>query len=402
MAENQQFAHEEEIDLVELFRSLARRKWLIFGVTTLTTLLSLFYVLSRTPIYVVKSNIEIGTIDVDLIAEPRSLVKTLKVVFNVDESIELEEEFISRVSAINYSDKLPNFLEIVTEAVSNDEALKLNQEVLKYIQDKYKPLIEQYLLTKNIEKVKLQNSIIELDGFEVENLKRSIERIQNQAIASIDQQISFFKETTLPSLEDKIRYHSKKLEEYSIEIAKIYNDQNNPNNLVPLTVSSIQIVNYQNLILNSQIKIEDLRFEVKEIKENTIIGLEHEKQNLVNDELRKLKYQLNVGLVHKKEDIEAKIKQIDFDTSKQQVKNSELVGSYVIKNGPAKPKKGLILALGFVLGFMMSIFLGIFLDFTKKLRDDDIGANIKTTTAKAIIVGEEPFEEITENSLIKD
>ena len=141
---------EDEIDLRELFKILVRYKYFITVFTFAVTLVAIFYALSKTPIYEVKSNIQIGYIGENLIVESETLVKTLNIVFNVEDKISLEEEFVSEVTSIATNKNLKNFIEIKTEAVSNEEALKKSKEVVEFIKNSYQPKIEQYIKeTKN-------------------------------------------------------------------------------------------------------------------------------------------------------------------------------------------------------------------------------------------------------------
>ena len=357
---------EDEIDLVELIRTLIKRKWLILGLTIITTLLATAYVFVKAPVYEVKSNIQVGFIGDKLVAEPSTLVQTLKIIYDVANEGEKPKKFISKVSAVKTSDKLPNFIEIRTEGISNQEALKKNQEVVSYIQDKYAPVIEQFLANGNIQIENLKKDIVKLEGYEKDNLERQIKVIKTQTISKIDEQIKFLKEVRIPILEKKIDLHTKKLAEYIKSIGDIY--KNNDENIVPLTISSTQIVSYQNLILNSQNRLEDLNLEIQGLTDSTIIDLEREKEKLVNDKLRQLEYQLNVELDKKREGFEAKIEQLKYSISEQNVQNSKVVGTYLVKDSPARPKKLLIVTLGFVLGLMFSIFMVLFLEFIKNIR----------------------------------
>jgi len=369
--EASQLAYDDEIDLVELFRTLLKRKWLIIGITALTTLFALAYSLIKTPIYEVKSTIQIGYIGNSLVAEQKPLAKILKIVYDVaHENESKDEKFVSQVSAINIPEKLANFIEIKTEGISNDVALKLNNEVVNYVQKEYKPKIDQYLINKNIAITNTEKSIVRLEGFEKDNLKRDIEVLKNQTIKKIDEQIKFLRENKIPTLEQKLAFHTEKLAEYTKAVGDIYSN-NDSNNLVPLTVSSIQIVNYQNLILNSQNKIEDIKLEIKSIKERSIVDLERKRDKLINDTLRKLEYELNVGLENKKIALEEKIAQLKFDISDENVQNTKVVGDYIVKDSPAKPRKTLIVALGFILGLMFASFLVFLLEFIKNVKNSE-------------------------------
>ncbi len=139
---------ENEIDLRELFLTIKRNKNIIFIVTGVITLLALIYVFLKTPIYEVKSNIQIGFIGKNLIEDPNTLVKTANLVFNVEDKLATKKDFVSEVTSISTNKKLKNFVTIKTQAISNDEALAKNKEVVSYIQNRYKSKIKQFILNK--------------------------------------------------------------------------------------------------------------------------------------------------------------------------------------------------------------------------------------------------------------
>ena len=72
---------EDEIDLKELWKIIAKKKIFILLFTFIITSIALIWVMTRTPIYEVKSNIQIGFIEKDLIVEPSTLIKILNVIF---------------------------------------------------------------------------------------------------------------------------------------------------------------------------------------------------------------------------------------------------------------------------------------------------------------------------------
>jgi len=356
---------EDEIDLRELFKTIAKNKKFIIIFTTIITLLAIFYAYTKTPIYEVKSNVQIGYIGKNLIAEPTSLVKILNIVFNVEDKIKTKDKFVSEVSKISTNKKLKNFIEIRTQAISNEEALKKNKEVVKYIQDKYKNKIDQYILNNNNKIKDLNIKIDNLVNLKMQDIKRDIEKIKTQQLAKIDDQISFFKNIKLKSIDDKIKFHNDKLQEYTKSINKIFKVKQN-NNATSTVISSMQIVNYQNLILNSQNKIEDLKLEKEKILTQTIKDLEIKKENIKNDTLRKLKYKLEIELPNQKEKLLQQIKEIEYNNSDNNIQNSKVIGDYVIKNYPVKPKKKLIVVVAFVTGLILSIFLVFLIEFFRK------------------------------------
>jgi len=137
----QQQIQGDEIDLRELFGTLKRRKKLIYAITLLTTLLAIGYAFLKQPIYEVKSNVMVGFIGEDEkrqhvdIEDSEVIAKKLNIVFNVDDKVKSKDEFVSEVSAISVNKKLKNFITINTEAISNEEALKKNKEVIAYLQN---------------------------------------------------------------------------------------------------------------------------------------------------------------------------------------------------------------------------------------------------------------------------
>jgi len=61
----QNLQNKDEIDLRELFNTIAKNKKIIFLVTFIITALAIIYAYSKTPIYEVKALIEIGSYKID-------------------------------------------------------------------------------------------------------------------------------------------------------------------------------------------------------------------------------------------------------------------------------------------------------------------------------------------------
>ena len=418
---------EDEIDLRELFKILSNYKTFIALFTLFVTIAVTVYISFKTPIYEVKSNVQIGYIGENVIVKPDTLVKILNIVFNIEDKISSKDEFISEVTTISTNKNLKNFIEIKTEAVSNDEALKKNKEVVEYIKEQYIPKIEQYVIeTKNsIENTK--RAIANIDNFEIKNIQEQIKLLREQSIVKIDEEIKrlkeqdikklqqqilllktqkivkideeirFLKDVKLKTIESKIDFHIKKLNEYTQSVNKLYSDTKSSQDATTSTIASIQMVNYQNLVLNSQNKIEDLKVEKEIISTQTIQNFETEKQNITdvtirdlelnieninnvkivelqrkkenisNEQIRKLKHQIDVELASKKIKLNEQINKLDYSISEHNIKNSEVVGNFVVKNYPMKPKKKLIVIVVFLSALTLSIFIVFLLNF---LRDE--------------------------------
>lgn len=414
---------EDEIDLRELFKILVRYKYLIVVFTLVATLGAIFYALSKTPIYEVKSNVQVGYIGEELIVEPDTLVKTLNLVFNVEDKPSSEDEFVSEVTSISTNKNLKNFIEIKTEAISNEEALKKNKEVVDFIKNSYQPKIEQYISEtknsienakraikniddfeiKNIEQqikllkeqviVKIDEEIKRLKEQDIKKLQQQIHLLKSQKIPKIDEEIRFLKDFKLKTIESKIDFHTKKLDEYTQSVDSLYRDTKNADDAAASTIASVQMVNYQNLILNSQNKIEDLKVEkeviltqtipnletekknindvstrdlelqIENIKNIKIAELQREKENISNERIRKLQHQIDVELLSKKIKLNEQIDKLNYNITEQNIRNNEVVGGFIIKDYPIKPKKKLIIIVAFVTGLVLSIFMVFLLNF---------------------------------------
>ena len=376
MQDNIERYEDETIDIGELWKSLIKRKGMIVGLTGVITVMALAYVLLAKPIYEVKSNVMVGYIGKDKndktidIADPAVIAKRLNVVFNVEDELKVEE-FVSEVSSVSINKKLPNFITIKTEAISNDEALKKNKEVVEYMQDLYQSKIDRYIVNidNNIETAEL--SIKTLENLETKNVQREIELLKTQTVAKIDVQIDFNKNIKMKTLKDKVSFHAEKLKEYTKSVKEIYQKSKNSKDTATLTISSIQMVNYQNLILNSQNKIEDLKIEIEILKNQTNPNLQRDKNNIENDTLRKLDYKLNVELPYKRVKLLEEIEELKYNKSEQNIQNSKVIGEFVIKDYPLKPKRVLIVIVAFITGFMLSIFLAFFLEFITSAKREE-------------------------------
>lgn len=416
---------EDEIDLRELYKVIKAKKVFIVLFTSIITLIAAGVVFMKTPIYEVKSNIQIGYIGDALVEQPEAIIKILNVIFNVEDKPESDEKFVAEVTSVSTNKKVANFIEIKTEGISNEEAQKKNKEVLSYIQKRYQSKIEQYLTNTKNEIKNVERQLDNVDNFEKKNIENQIEELKNQKIVEIndkikrlkeqnikkleeqikilkeqtsvqiDNKIKFLKSVQIPSIVAKIEFNTQKLKEYNESIEKLYAQNKNSIDNMVSTVSSIQMVNYQNLILNSQNNIQNLSTEkesilqkkipeleiakknihevtivelqrqIENIKNIDIVNLKREKENLEDGSIRKLQYKLAVELPANKVKLQEKIDQLAYNMSMQNIKHSEVVGDYILYNHPVKPKKKLIVAVAFVTSLILSIFIVFFLNFIR-------------------------------------
>ena len=365
---------EDEIDLRELFKTIWDKKVFIALFTLFITCISIIYVLTIKPVYEVKSNVQIGYIGETLILDPNTLAKTLNIVFNVEDKARSDKEFLSEVTSISTNKTLKNFIEIRTEAISNEEALKKNQEVVVFIKEQYEPKIKQFMLETENKIEDTKQAISKRDDFDVKNTQKQIAILKEQKIVKINQEIKFLKEIKLKTINQNIEYNTKKLNEYDSLINKLYDSIKNSQDTTALSASSIQMLNYQNLIQNAKNKIDDLNMEKEAILTQTIPSLQIEKENISNDEIKRLEYMLVAEFVYQKIKLNQEIDKLNYNISEQNIKNSELVGDFIVKDSPIKPKKRLIVTVAFVTGLILSIFIVFLLNFFREEKNKTLSA----------------------------
>ena len=432
---------EEEIDLRELFKIIWDRKVFIIVFTLVVTIIAGLYTYLKIPIFEVKSYVELGYINKEKIEDIDSLEQKLKVIFSV-EDMKFEKDSFEKgiVTSIKQVKAVKNFLEIKTEALSNEAATAKNKEVLKFIQElssekikEHEILFENTILNtqreidfiNNIEMKNISSQIEILKEQEIKSIDREIEIIKNQNIKNIDRQINLLKIQEIPalktninfltnsktkSLEEKINYYSKSLQIYISELDKL-NKSIEKVDTTSSMIASVQMLNYQNLITNAQNQIKDLELQVEIIRNETIPklkynlenitaiqikdlqdkkenilnidiknleneknnittiqikDLENKKANVSNEIIRKLEDKINIELQTKISQLNEKVDIQKLQNSEQNITNTKLVGEYIIRDYPIKPKKLLIIVVAFVTGFILSIFLVFFLQFIRK------------------------------------
>ena len=417
---------EEEIDLRELFKIIWDRKVFIIVFTLVVTIIAGLYTYLKIPIFEVKSYVELGYINKEKIEDIDSLEQKLKVIFSV-EDMKFEKDSFEKgiVTSIKQVKAVKNFLEIKTEALSNEAATAKNKEVLKFIQElssekikEHEILFENTILNtqreidfiNNIEMKNISSQIEILKEQEIKSIDREIEILKNQNIKNIDRQINLLKTQEIPalktninfltnsktkSLEEKINYYSKSLQIYISELDKL-NKSIEKVDTTSSMIASVQMLNYQNLITNAQNQIKDLELQVEIIRNETIPklkynlenittiqikdlqdkkenittiqikDLENKKANVSNEIIRKLEDKINIELQTKISQLNEKVDIQKLQNSEQNITNTKLVGEYIIRDYPIKPKKLLIIVVAFVTGFILSIFLVFFLQFIRK------------------------------------
>jgi capsular polysaccharide biosynthesis protein len=353
--------YEDEIDLRELFQTIWNKRKFVVTCTLLITLFAVIYSFSVTKIYEVKSNIQIGYINDKLLIESDTLSKTINLLYD-KQNVHKDKAYLEKVLIDKKANK---FLTIITHGMSNEKALEINKEIVKFVKQQNKKDIDNYIFNINQSIENNKRQIQRIEDKEKSDLKRSIELLMTHEVKKVDELI-FQKNRIIETLNEKIKFTSVKLEEYNNQIKKLYKSAQNKSDTIAM-IASIQMVNYQNLILNAQEKLEDYKLKIENIRNLEIVDLNRKKENISTDKLKDLNYKLNISLNEKIKDLEFKIKTLQFQ-KENSIKNTSLIGDYIISKNPIKPKKSLIIIVAFVTGFILSIFLVFLMQFIKGLR----------------------------------
>lgn len=305
-----QFIQDDEIDLKELFKTLWKRKIFIAIFTLTATLLVAIYSFIKTPIYEATALIEIGEYRLNSsskssVDDVNALQKKLSVIF-----VDMErnnKEKISNISNIAVAKGLKNFLEIRSEAISNDKAKKGIVKVVEFIQTEHKKLLDD---------VKKQKEL------ELKNIDLQIADIKTKSVALIDKKLDNNREV-LENLQNQLKLVDKNLKKI---------DSLNPSLAALKLMEKRDITNDINKLTNQNFDLESKK---EELLTTTLYKLEENKKTAES-----------LLLPHN-------------------YKNSQVVGEIMTNSFPVKPKKKLLITVGFITGFIVSIFLVLFLQFIK-------------------------------------
>ncbi len=304
----------DEIDLKELFKTFWDNKKFITIFTSLVTLASVLYVLAVTPMYEARALVEIGNYKLDInntvvLDNAPQLEKKLSTIFIDTLKSSTDKEYT--ISAITVPKGVSNFLEIKSEAKSNDEAIKGINEVLAFIQDEHQ---------------KILNDVKQKREFELHN---------------IDLQIAD-KEKKVNLLDKKIELQKQNLEDLQKQLKLVDSNLQNIQSLNP-SLAALKLIEKKD-ISSSIISISSQLFD-----------MENQRDELLTMAIYKL---------------EENKKIIETLLLPHNYKNTQIVGGIITNKSPIKPKKSLIVVVAFVSGFILSIFLVFFIQFIRNFKEE--------------------------------
>ncbi len=313
--QEQKYIQEDEIDLREIFKSIFERKYFILIFTLIITILAIIYVSIKTPIYEAKAVIEIGSYktesdEVRVVDNLNEFSKKLSTIFIDLRKDDIEKE--SEITNISISKGMKNYIEISSQAISNDLALKEIEAVLSFTKDEHG---------------KFLNDIKEKNKIQISNIDNSVKNLQEQ-IVNIDRKIELYEKNVI-NLEEQMKFVLESLK--------------NINSLDP-SIAALKLMEKRDIsndIISNKSQLFDLM-----IKKESISNLEINK------------------LIERKKILESLT--LDYN-----IKNSDIIGKIQINDYPVKPKKTLVVVVSFVTGFILSIFIIFFMQFIQGLKKEE-------------------------------
>jgi len=169
---DQNYYQEDEIDLKQLFRSLADRKWFIFGFTGLVTALAIAYALSIPPTY--KVNISF------LSPNTSSILQLNRIKFTSETSETVYRKFLNKVMSNQFQRKV--FDENDYLAILNPDNKPIENLEDFFVEFSKSINLETTKIQKNIEQLNYEKPInISLEGYDAQVASNFLNDIANFA-----------------------------------------------------------------------------------------------------------------------------------------------------------------------------------------------------------------------------
>lgn len=330
--------------------------------------MGIIYVSKKPTIYEVKSVARIGYINHTLVEDSNILEKKLRLIYNVDNKNNKVAENKAIVSNIKTVRNINNFIEISTQSYSKKLALEKNKEVVLFIQNEYKYKIDEFILKTKFNIENLKENITHIENVEKLEIEKNIEKIKQQAIPKIDEEINLIKNVQLKTIENKLNFYEKKLNDYEnilIKVAKQKSSNDTQNMLM-----SMQMLNTQNLILEIQNKIQNLFIEKEKLKSITLKDLKIKKENLLNENIRQLETKLSIDIESRLKNLKKNIEFEELKLKNGNISNTEVIGEILVDFQPTNIKKVIIIFTLFLFGLILSIFLIFFINFLNNFKSN--------------------------------
>ena len=316
---------DDEIDLIELLRTLYSSKKLIIIVTLAFSLLAFIYTTQKELEYQSTVILEVGSYrllngEKKLVEPVSSLIKKLKI-----------NQISQQLDKLNFNSIEDHFLEINYTSPSPEFNENLINEAIRFTQESHAEI-----LTKIVNS--FSEKIVTIDN-EVEFLKNSITNQQESQKLTAINAIKVI-DNKIPALEAKIKYLLKLIPEEENNLLLLESDSNlllkrassSPTLQQIIYSYNEQTISLKNQIQNLQQEKEALEMQIKSIAEG----------EFVSEELFKFQQE--------KEALEMQIKLVkDQKSTTQPIRD--------IVTSEIKPKQLLTILIGAILGFIFSVLI---------------------------------------------
>jgi len=316
---------DDEIDLLELLRTLYSSKKLIIILTLAFSLLAFIYTTQKELEYQSTVILEVGSYrlldgEKKLFEPVSSLIKKLKI-----------NQISQQLNKLNYKSIEDHFLEINYTSPSPEFNENLINEAIRFTQESHAETLDKIVNS-------FSEKIVTIDN-EVEFLKNSIESQQESQKLTAINAIKVI-DNKIPALELKIKYLLKLIPEEKNNLLLLSSDSSalllrassSPTLQQIIYSYNEQTITLKNQVQNLQQEKDTLEMKVKSIAEG----------EFVSEELFKLQQE--------KDTLELQVKLVrDQKIATQPI--SELVTSEV------KPKQLLTILIGAILGFIFSVLI---------------------------------------------
>ena len=399
---------EDEIDLIEFWKTLNRHKIAILITVVIFVSLSVVYILTSKPKYEAVATLRIGGqlmqtgngLKEKYFENAEKIKEYLDVKYDVSGKFRKKstESYIKDVSVPR---KSKGFVTVTDYGSNNNEAIRMLKTALDYVLSKHKAYYDNIVMQKKLRIEEFNKNINHELNVTLPLLKRDIYILQNVQIKKINEKINTVKNIDLKKIDLKIKLAK------SIEIPAILNDVSiaknqliaKHKNLKQLSISfkkvkeknpalaaitALQINAVQNDIKNLKQQIINYNLQKQRILEETIPDLEKQKQRILEEtipDLEKQKIQIIKKQIPLKEGAIKQLVNVTVPHLKDQIKflqltmkppylvMSKIVGKIYTHNYPAKPKKKLILIIALIIGLILGIFLVFLLEFIRRARE---------------------------------
>ncbi|MDC0597120.1 Wzz/FepE/Etk N-terminal domain-containing protein [Candidatus Pseudothioglobus singularis] len=309
---------DDEIDLLELLRTLYSSKKLIILITLASALLAFAYLSQKEAEYQSTVILEVGTYDLTngekkLVEPVSSLIQKLKI-----------NEISKQLNELNFNSIEDHFLEIDVTSPSPEFNENLINEAIRFAQESHAESLDNIVNS-------FSEKIVTIDN-EIKYQQESQKLIAIKAIKTLD--------INIPALETKIKNLLELIPEEENNLLLL---ESNPSALLQRTSSSPTL---QEVIFSYKLLAIDTRSELALLKQEKEALEMQVKSNAEGEFTSEELFILN----QEKEALEMQVKLAKDQTNSTQPIR-ELVTSEI------KPKQLLTILIGTILGFIFSVFI---------------------------------------------